>query len=109
MGGQYIVVGDGGITVTQSEGAIPNILRIERENKRYSVEMTTYTTDYRGLGTIFTPFIGDNNDYFLASGSVPEFKTNKQELLDFLDLETVPVRIGGDLYWSGDETLREDV
>ncbi|MFC6973886.1 hypothetical protein ACFQL1_03110 [Halomicroarcula sp. GCM10025709] len=50
MGGQYIVVGDGGITVTQPASGTPNLLDITECDEGYEVEIVTYATDDRGLG-----------------------------------------------------------
>ncbi|MBV0923451.1 hypothetical protein KTS45_04490 [Halomicroarcula limicola] len=100
LGGQYIVVGDGGITVTQSANGSPNLLEVSAKDSAFKVKMTTYTTDQRGLGTIFMPFIDGSEDYFLASGMTGKFQVPKQELQRFLQLEEGPVRINGSLYWS---------
>ncbi len=47
MGGQYIVVGDGGITVTQAPSGTPNLLDITECDAGYEAEIVTYATDDR--------------------------------------------------------------
>ncbi|MFC7077440.1 hypothetical protein [Haloarcula halophila] len=107
MGGQYIVVGDGGITVTQAPSGTPNLLDITECDAGYEAEIVTYATDDRGLGSVFMPFVDDNQKYFLSSGSIDTFHVSHDELLRFLNLEEVPVRIADKLYWSTSAELRE--
>ncbi|MBX0293615.1 hypothetical protein [Haloarcula nitratireducens] len=100
LGGQYIVVGDGGITVTQPGSGTPDLLEIEKEGDYFNVEMTAYATDERGLGSILTPFLKEHNSYYLSSGHIDTFSLSKEELGEFLQLEEGPVRISGDVHWS---------
>ncbi|WP_254280158.1 CHAT domain-containing protein [Haloarcula marina] len=108
LGGQYIVVGDGGITVTQPSGGSPNRLKIERIGDEFEVDITTYPTDERGLGTIHMPFIGTNNRYYLASGTIGTFRVTEDELRDYLNLENVPIKFEGESIWS-DSFLNKDI
>jgi len=101
LGGQYIVVGDGGMTVAQAASRAPNLLEIEREDDGYGVTIRAYATDTAALGTMYVPHLENNEEYFLCSGS-ERFETTAAELDHFLDLEDVPVRAGGDgIQWSG--------
>lgn len=99
VGGQYIVVGDGGLTVVQP-GAIPNLLKIESTDDGFDVNINTYATDDRGLGSLFMPYLNGITEHFLTSGSLQTFHISEDELNQFLQLEDVPVRIDGSLYWS---------
>ena len=105
MGGQYIVVGDGGITVTQTAGGAPNLLDVTPVGDGFDVEIRTYSTDDRGLGTIFMPFLEANETYYLSSGSIDTFHVSEPELTRFLSLEEVPVRIDDELHWSSSMEL----
>jgi len=100
LGGQYIVVGDGGMTVTQAASRTPNLLEIEREGDGFALDIQMYSTDDAGLGTVYMPHLRDNDEYFLNSGSIASFHVSQEELRGFLTLEDVPVRNDGDLYWS---------
>ena len=109
LGGQYIVVGDGGVNVSQAESQTPNLLDITPENGAFNVEIQTSVTDTMALGTIYTPHIGDNTEYFLSSGTVGTFCASADELADFLGLENVPVKTAdGRLAWSFDLYTTED-
>ncbi|MFW5958416.1 MAG: hypothetical protein ACOCQ3_00280 [Natronomonas sp.] len=100
IGGQYIVVGDGGMTVTQAPSRTPNLLDISVEPDVYNVDIYTYATDGAGLGSVYKPHIAGNDEYYLSSGKIGEFHVSKEELSAFLELENVPVRNDGDLHWS---------
>ena len=100
LGGQYIVVGDGGMTVTQAASRTPNLLEISATDGGYAVDIETYATDDAGLGTVYKPHIGENNEFFLSSGKIATFDVTEEELTTFLKLENVPVRYENDIYWS---------
>jgi hypothetical protein len=100
VGGQYTVVGDGGMTVAQPASITPNLREIETGEDGFIVEVVTYPTDDAGLGAEFMPFVGGNNEYFLVSGSAGRFQVSEEELTDFLKLEDAPVRLNGELRWS---------
>ncbi|MFU1781836.1 hypothetical protein ACM16X_10685 [Haloarcula japonica] len=100
LGGQYIVVGDGSVTVTQAESGTPNMLKIETEESGYTVKMTAYSTDNRGLGSLIIPYIKSIDEHYLSSGTIGEFSVSESELLRFLSMEEVPVRTENGLHWS---------
>ncbi|MHB9286998.1 hypothetical protein ACKVMT_08140 [Halobacteriales archaeon Cl-PHB] len=100
QGGQYIVVGDGGMTVGQPSGGQPNILDVTRSGDRFEVTITSYVMDDKGLGSIFRPLIDDVTEFYLVGGVVDSFEFSTAELAAFLDLEQVPVRIEDELFWS---------
>jgi hypothetical protein len=100
VGGKYIVVGDGGMAITQSENGTPNLCKIKSVGDAFSVEYKTYPTTQRGIGSLVIPIIEGNNNHFLSSGSLDTFEMSKSELEQFLSLENIPVKIDGQLYWS---------
>jgi len=100
LGGQYIVVGDGGMTVAQPASGTPYLMNLERKPREFIAEIETYTTDVTGLGTVFLPRIEDAENYYLTSGTISKFEMDEAELMQFLQLEDVPVRIQNELRWS---------
>jgi len=100
LGGQYIVVGDGGMTVTQAASRTPNLLEIREVDDEFAMSIRMYTTDETGLGAVYSPHLRDNSEYFLNSGEIGPFRVSNEELGDFLTLENVPVKADGELYWS---------
>ena len=107
FGGQYIVVGDGGMTVTQPASMTPNLLEISEDGDEYSVQVKTYATDDAGLGSVFIPFISENDSYFLSSGDSGQFTLPLHSLVQFLQMENVPVYVGDKLYWSSSLSVDE--
>ena len=109
LGGQYIVVGDGGVTVTQAESGAPNMLEISRREGKYNVDIITYSTDNKGLGSIFIPFLDDVEEHFLASGRINTFQMDESDVDAFLNMQYVPVKISDELYWSKSVDLKTDL
>jgi len=107
LGGQYIVAGDGGMTVTQAASRTPNLLKIRKDGDGFDLDIKMYSTDDAGLGTIYMPHLRENSEYFLNSGSTASFHVSREELFEFLKLEDVPVRNNGDLYWSSSVSIDE--
>jgi hypothetical protein len=108
VGGQYIVIGDGGLAIAQAESGIPMLLEIDRvTGDKFEVEIETYPTSQRGLGAVFTPFIGEEGQQYLSSGRLETFRMKATELKQFLSLELLPVKVGSRLYWSDDLNLAE--
>ena len=107
VGGQYIVIGDGGLAVTQAKSGTPNLCEIESSEDEFIVEHKTYPTTQRGMGSLVMPYIGGNANYVLSSGR-KTFHLSRQELIEFLQLEDVPVRINGNLQWSN-QISRDDL
>jgi hypothetical protein len=100
LGGQYIVVGDGGMTVTQAPGVTPTLLEVSAADEGIVVDIQTYATDDAGIGSVYKPFINDNEEFFLSSGEIATFEIPEADFTEFLQLENVPVWVGDTLRWS---------
>jgi len=107
VGGKYIVVGDGGISIAQPESGTPNLCEIERDGDEFTVQIETYPTDQAGMGALIIPYIEQNDTHFLSSGTNEEFSLGEDELRNFLSLEEVPIRIDGELRWSTDLSVQQ--
>jgi len=100
VGGKYIVVGDGGLSIAQPESGTPNLCEIELADGSYRLRMRTYPTDQSGMGSLVMPHVEANDEHFLSSGAHRAFEMGETELLDFLNLEEIPIRFDGELRWS---------
>jgi len=100
MGDEYLVVGDGGFALAQSSSGTPNLIDVLREGNSYIIEITTYPTSNRGMGSLVMPIIRHVSEYYLSSGYIGRFDLSREELIEFLKLETIPVRVDGKLRWS---------
>lgn len=99
MGGQYIVVGDGGMAVTQAEGGTPCICKVERVNEEYDVTIKAFVNSTEGMGSLISPIIEETDTKYLNSGHIDTFRMTEDELREFLQW-SMPVIISNNLYWS---------
>ncbi|WP_332897175.1 hypothetical protein [Haladaptatus sp. CMSO5] len=106
VGGQYAVIGDGGLAVAQADGGFPLLWTLNKMDgsDEYEVEMRTFPTSDRAMGSLVVPYIQENGNYYLGSSDIEPFYVNRAELLRLFMLEDFPVRIDGQLRWSSDVT-----
>ena len=103
LGSQYVVVGDGGFAIAQSESGVPNACYVhELGGDRFELEYKTFPTNDRGMGTLVTPCIDGNDVRYLSSGAIDTFELSRNELVRFLSLEDVPVVVENELHWSSE-------
>ncbi|WP_276281686.1 hypothetical protein [Halorussus caseinilyticus] len=106
---QYVTVGDGGLTLCQSESGTPLHLEIESlESGRYRTKFRTYPSPSHGLGSMQKPNIAGVNTRYLASGVIDTYELSADELDSFFGLEVLPVELDGELRWS-DEIRRQEL
>ncbi|SFR43430.1 caspase family protein [Halogeometricum limi] len=99
-GDNYIVLGDGGLSVAQSSGVYANMCRIEQTSEGFDVEYNIYPSSYVGMGGLVKPMLPEINKHYLGSGAVDVFSLSTEELNSFLELENIPVLVEGKLRWS---------
>jgi hypothetical protein len=107
FGGQYIVVGDGGMTVAQPASMTPSLLELKRKQGQFELRFQTFVTDNVGLGSLVMPYLKNIDEHYLNSGSVTTIGVSEEELIDFLHLERVPVIFEDTLYWSDSTDLHQ--
>ncbi|WP_312911602.1 hypothetical protein [Natronosalvus caseinilyticus] len=105
VGQQYRMVGNGLISIAQSETGPPNVCIIEKKGSRADIILDTYETSELRKGTIFVPYVESNDSYFLTSGKAGPFSLTESELSQFLDLEDVPILYEGEIQWSKDFSI----
>jgi hypothetical protein len=99
---EYVTVGDGRLTLCQSESGVPTMFEIRREEDRYLLEHHTFTTANYGMGSMMSSILEDSSTRYLVSSSRPTFEMSAEEIDDALDLELHPVKMDGRLRWSDD-------
>ncbi|MFB6080744.1 MAG: hypothetical protein ABEJ81_07090 [Haloferacaceae archaeon] len=105
---QYTVVGDGRLTLARTEGSAPNapvVATIDGDD--YELTYCPYPTNRTTTGSMIRPYVGDDDEHYLFSGTVGSFDVSPTELAEFLALEPVPVRIDGEVRWSDEMDLDE--
>jgi hypothetical protein len=106
IGQQYTVVGDGGLAIAQTEGGAPNVCTLRHlDDETFELEYRAYAR--QGMGDLVIPFVGEGDQYYLASGTAETFEVSRSELAEFLSLEAVPVKYDGKLRWSDELTVED--
>jgi hypothetical protein len=100
IGDQYTIIGDSGLSLARTDGGPPNVCHISRRADGYELEWETHPSTSFGMGSLVMPWLDDVSEYHLWSGTSKTFEMDRDELQQFLSLETVPVKIDGSLVWS---------
>ncbi|EFW92992.1 hypothetical protein ZOD2009_06534 [Haladaptatus paucihalophilus DX253] len=103
---RYLVVGDGALTLCQSESGQPIRLDVEPNGDGYVVTPVAYPTQTYGLGTVLSPMFDEQR--YIGSGTVRAFELSADELDAALGAEVMPVEANGTLHWS-DELSTSDL
>lgn len=102
VGGQYLVIGDGGLAITQVDGGTPHLYEIESQEESFRVGIETFPTTQLGMGTLIVPGIEHNERYYLSSNTIETFELSVDELEQLITRENAPVRIDGKLCWTNE-------
>jgi hypothetical protein len=102
MGENYIVIGDGSVNLTQAKSGIPSLCQVYPVEDGLRMIYNTFLTNRKDIGTITMPYAKNNNKYFLTSGETGEFELDKNELLRFISMGEMPIKMGSSLYWGGE-------
>ncbi|WP_435152251.1 hypothetical protein [Haladaptatus sp. DFWS20] len=102
-GYQYTVLGDGGLSLVQSESGVPHHLKVERVgDDRFEVEVSTYPTDIHGFGTHVNLHQKWSNKRHISSAPLTTVTLTAKELDYGLSNETGPVEVRDQIYWSNE-------
>ncbi|MFC4551013.1 MULTISPECIES: hypothetical protein [Halorussus] len=97
----WTTVGNGGITLCQSNGGSPICLEVqERGDARYRTEIRSYATRGYGLGGTINMFLDRIDCRYLAGGKLATFALSESELRGILQNELVPIEYERQLHWS---------
>lgn len=102
LGGQYTVVGAGGVTVTQPQGRILYLIEIFDPGEYSDIKITMCTNDDIATGSIVIPHINNDTVYYLPSCIIREAEISKDELNEFLDINKMPVKVNNSIDWIND-------
>ncbi|UPW00251.1 hypothetical protein M0R88_17295 [Halorussus gelatinilyticus] len=106
---QYTTVGDGNLTLCQSESGCPLHLKIEQVcEDEFEANVRAYSSPGYELGSIYFPIIGQNSVHQLVSAADTSLRVTRSELDDYFEREVMPVNYEGNLYWT-DELAGADL
>ncbi|WP_135855136.1 hypothetical protein [Halorussus salinus] len=106
-GYSYMTIGDGGLTLVQSESSCCYLSEVEQMKDGWSVDFTTIQIPTFNMGPLFDPVLGDQSTQYIASGLLDTFSVTDDELEHHFDLESHPVIFDNDLYWSNEITASD--
>jgi hypothetical protein len=107
IGDQYTVIGDSSLSLARTDGGPPNVCAVTRREDGYELDWQTHPSTRVGMGSMVMPYVTDEDQYHLWSGTSKTFEMTATELQGFLSLETVPVKIDGSLVWSDELDFSE--
>ena len=99
IGRQYVVVGDGTLSIVQPPGGTPQSNKIEQDGEQFKLRVEGYGSP-PGMGCLFRPFIPGNSYQYLAEGVTPEFSLDREEIEEYLTMQNIPVKYENTLAWS---------
>lgn len=108
IGDLYLVLGDGELTIAQSESGIALVGELQTTGQAIDAKLHSYPTTDMGMGSLVFPHLEDQETHHLVSGTIDLGTVDRSDLESFLDLENMPVRVDGTLYW-GQDTDFDDI
>ena len=99
-GHQYIVVGDGGATICQSQSGAAAVIEVRHEGPPWDLSVKAYPNGPYGSGTLTMPTIASVSSNHYVPGDIDLCDVTESQLKNFLDLEVVPVFTETGLVWS---------
>ncbi|WP_121821348.1 hypothetical protein [Halostella salina] len=100
-GDQYIVVGDGGADIAQSEGGTPLLCKVDDgADGQFSLTVRAYPTREYQIGSYVTPTINDVERSFLLPGEMVQLQLSGDDLQEYLSSHRSPVQYDGKIFWN---------
>ncbi|SIQ95922.1 hypothetical protein SAMN05421858_0942 [Haladaptatus litoreus] len=106
-GHQYIIVGDGGMSLCQAAFGVCPYLEIKPNRDIFIVKEYVSLVPQFDTGAIYQYFHGDSDTFYLCPGHIDTFEMNADELNSYLNKYDHPVEYDGDYYWSDDITAAD--
>lgn len=98
---EYCVLGDGGVSLVQSESSQPFLVDIESiNNDLYETILNAYPTNRWEVGSYGSANHGIDGPQHLTPGKLPAVEMNRDDLIDYLESEVMPIHIDGEYGWS---------
>lgn len=97
---RYHLLGDEGLVISQLEKSPPLSVKITKTKSKYEVNVAVYKNSRMKPGSVYTPYLSVADSYYLVPGEMSFQHVPKADLIDFLNRETFPVLLEGELRWS---------
>ncbi|WEL29354.1 Uncharacterized protein HBNXHx_1238 [Haloferax volcanii] len=98
---QYGVVGDGGLSVVQTESGVAVYCEVQDVSSgAFEISYHAFNTSQAGIGSLIRPALSSDMPYYLSSDGVSSTELSEDELREFLALEQIPVVYDDAVYWD---------
>ncbi|PSQ25359.1 hypothetical protein BRD03_14090 [Halobacteriales archaeon QS_9_68_17] len=102
IGDQYLIVGDGGADMAQSDGGAAIVCDVNpTDDETFELQITAYPTREYQLGSYITPTVEGFDENVLLPGKTESIELNSAELQEYLSSHQFPVKFGSKLQWNG--------
>lgn len=101
-GGQYLTVGDDSVTLAPAASDLSNRCIVTKHNDDYELLIRSYPTNTYGQGSMFITQADTDNKKHLPGTLIGPYNLSREELVDFLELQDVPVEFEGEFYWASE-------
>ena len=101
IGDQYLIVGDGGADMAQSDGGPAMVCDVSRtDSDTFKLQITAYPTREYQMGSYITPTIEGFDENVLLPGEMESIELSYAELREYLSSHQFPVKTGSKLQWN---------
>jgi len=102
----YVVVGDGRVTISQSEAGVPLLLQCEGVDQNH-VDLTyqEYPSARFDIGTMTHPYVEESRQQYVAVGEMTSYRIGRETFEETLGSERIPITVDGELNWTNSTDL----
>lgn len=101
VGRQYVVVGDGTLSIVQPPYGTPILCDLKESGDKYALQLDGFGSP-PGMGCMCLPYYDENDTFFLAEGKSQTFRFSEEALVEHLALGEDPILFNEEIYWSSD-------
>lgn len=101
LGDRYIIVGDGGASVSAHYRIGTPAYKVQRDGDEVLVDILLYGSHEGRIGSVARPHI-DSADYQLIGNRSQSYRMEKDEVVELFDDVNLPIHIFGGWQWSHD-------
>ena len=99
-GGQYAVLGDGRVTVSQSPSFFPYLVEIHSGDEGYEFGIESHQSTGTDVGGMIIPHVTGCDRYYICYGRTELFDRPVEEVRSFIADQPCPIVLDDELHWS---------
>ena len=101
----YLVLGDGGRQLVQCPSGVPflvDVIDADLDGDTATVDLFAFPARDYGQGSFWSPSLGEQTLAYLVYGRIDRFELTVDQLFEYLSVQSFPVTVDGQLYWSNE-------